>query len=89
MDFILRPNIKITSINKKNKQMDSHCSFNEQLISNLRQNWKAMQRKVKIDLFRYHNHLDSKIIKKEWTKQQDELIYELHNKYGNKWAIIA
>jgi hypothetical protein len=68
MDFILRRNIKITKINKKIKQMDSHCKYNEELISNLGQNWKTMQIKVKIVLFRYHNHLDSKIIKKEWTK---------------------
>ena len=33
--------------------------------------------------------LNSAISKKDWTPEEDELVYRLHNQYGNKWAIIA
>jgi len=32
---------------------------------------------------------NSSQLKREWTPEEDELVYKLHNQYGNKWAIIA
>lgn len=38
---------------------------------------------------RWHNHLNPDIRKDAWTKEEDELILQLHEKHGNKWAQIA
>lgn len=38
---------------------------------------------------RYHNHLDSTILRTEWTPEQEQYLYKLHDEIGNKWAIIA
>lgn len=39
--------------------------------------------------FRYHNHLDKRISKKQWTKEEDHILLTLHSQYGNRWAKIA
>jgi hypothetical protein len=36
-----------------------------------------------------YNHLDPEIKKDAWTPDEDRLIIELHEKLGNKWAVIA
>lgn len=38
---------------------------------------------------RYLNHLDPSINKDAWTEEEDRIIIELHEKYGNQWAKIA
>lgn len=38
---------------------------------------------------RYHNHLDSAILRTEWSPEEEEHLYKLHDEIGNKWAIIA
>lgn len=38
---------------------------------------------------RYHNHLDSTILRTEWTPEEEQHLYRLHDDIGNKWAIIA
>ena len=38
---------------------------------------------------RWKNHLDPSIAKTEWTSEEDQLLIDLHNKYGNHWAKIA
>ena len=38
---------------------------------------------------RWHNHLNPEIKKTAWTEEEDQLIFELHQAYGNKWAKIA
>ena len=38
---------------------------------------------------RWHNHLDPGIDKTEWTPADENLLFEGHRLYGNKWAEIA
>jgi len=38
---------------------------------------------------RYHNHLQSNIVKGDWTEEEDRKIVELQAKYGNQWAKIT
>lgn len=38
---------------------------------------------------RWHNHLNPDIKKTAWTEGEDQLIYQLHKKLGNRWAEIA
>jgi hypothetical protein len=38
---------------------------------------------------RYHNSLDPALKKGEWTHEEDALVLQLHEKWGNKWAKIA
>ena len=38
---------------------------------------------------RYHNILDPKIRKGNWTAEEDRKILELHGMLGNQWAKIA
>jgi len=38
---------------------------------------------------RWHNHLDPAINKNPWTEEEEQIIFEAHKKYGNKWAEIA
>jgi len=33
--------------------------------------------------------LDPNINKKPWSEKEEEIIFEAHKKYGNKWAEIA
>jgi len=38
---------------------------------------------------RWHNHLNPDIKKSAWTESEDQLLFELHTKMGNRWAEIA
>jgi len=38
---------------------------------------------------RWHNHLDPAIKKDDWSKSEDNLLFELQAKHGNKWSYIA
>jgi myb proto-oncogene protein len=38
---------------------------------------------------RWHNHLNPAVVKAEWTPQEEQLIVQLHQTLGNKWAEIA
>eukprot|EP00607_Mallomonas_marina_P008046 CAMPEP_0182417800 /NCGR_PEP_ID=MMETSP1167-20130531/2233_1 /TAXON_ID=2988 /ORGANISM="Mallomonas Sp, Strain CCMP3275" /LENGTH=598 /DNA_ID=CAMNT_0024591573 /DNA_START=213 /DNA_END=2009 /DNA_ORIENTATION=+ len=38
---------------------------------------------------RWYNHLNPSISKMPWTEEEDRLIVDCHQKYGNKWAVIA
>lgn len=38
---------------------------------------------------RWHNHLDPAINKSPWTEEEDLLLTQAHQQYGNQWAKIA
>lgn len=38
---------------------------------------------------RWHNHLDPAINKSAWTDEEDRLLAQAHDQYGNQWAKIA
>ena len=38
---------------------------------------------------RYKNHLDQSVKHSQWTKEEDDLLIELHGKFGNKWTKIS
>ncbi len=38
---------------------------------------------------RWHNHLDPNINKSPWTEEEDRLLANAHEQYGNQWAKIA
>ena len=38
---------------------------------------------------RWHNVLDPTIIRREWTKEEDEFILDMHEKIGSKWSQIS
>ena len=39
--------------------------------------------------FRYTNHLDSSIITKEFNSEDEEKLFILHDRIGNKWSLIS
>lgn len=38
---------------------------------------------------RWHNHLNPEIVKSRWTDEEERIIIQAHEQYGNHWARIA
>ncbi|OMJ74529.1 hypothetical protein SteCoe_26531 [Stentor coeruleus] len=38
---------------------------------------------------RWHNHLNSGIVKRPWTLEEEQVLFNTHQKIGNKWAEIS
>ena len=38
---------------------------------------------------RWHNVLDPNIVRREWTKEEDSFILEMHEQMGSKWSQIS
>ena len=38
---------------------------------------------------RYNNYLSKKVVPKNWTKEEDQIIIEKYKQYGPRWTIIA
>ena len=70
--------------------MESDCQKIGRRSSDVWKNRKAMSWKVrKYVNVRYHNHLDASIMHSEWARDEELLMYKLHDNMGNKWAIIS
>lgn len=40
-------------------------------------------------MLRWHNHLNPDIKKTAWTNEEEKIICEYHEKWGNQWAKIS
>lgn len=38
---------------------------------------------------RYHNHLKGGIKREKWSREEEELLVELHAEFGNRWSHIS
>lgn len=38
---------------------------------------------------RWHNHLAPEVSKKYWLEEEEELMFDYQNKFGNQWSEIA
>ena len=38
---------------------------------------------------RWFNHLDPSVTKSEWTQEEDEKIFQEHEKYGGRWSMMV
>jgi truncated hemoglobin YjbI len=65
---------KWTLISMKINQM-FHSGANARLGKHCRERWL--------------NHLDPSLKKSEWSPEEEEIILENQEKYGNKWSVIA
>ena len=55
--------------------------YNQDLESNVEKGLYLKQR--------WYNHLDPNINKKEWTIEEERIIFQAHKQFGNKWADIS
>jgi hypothetical protein len=38
---------------------------------------------------RWFNHVDPSLIKGNWSEEEDDLLFQLHQEFGNRWSDIA
>lgn len=69
--------------------MGANCLIASPSLRVRSQDRKAMSLKVIQFKFRWHNHLNPHIVKKSWTKAEEDVLFEEHKRHGNKWTIIA
>ena len=70
--------------------MGLNCLKATKRISSLRKNWQAMSVEVLICLCRWHNQLAPESTNRgEWTNEENQILFSLHDQLGNKWAKIA
>ena len=41
---------------------------------------------LNFSVYRWHNHLDPKITKLPISHQEEQVIFSIHKKLGNKWS---
>jgi hypothetical protein len=59
------------------------------IAERLRKAFKLRGRTGKQCRERWHNHLDPLILKTPWTLEEERLLFEAHQRLGNKWADIS
>jgi len=50
---------------------------------------KSKQRNGKQCRERWHNHLDPIVNKDNWTEEEENILFNKHQEYGNKWSDIS
>ena len=89
MDRTVRP-LPQNGLRRINQQeVEPHRPTARGKISCQRQKWQAMQRKVNFIRFRYTTHIDPEHPKEDWDYEQEQIMFNLHNELGNKWAVIG
>ena len=51
--------------------------------------FKSKHRNGKQCRERWHNHLDPIVNKDNWTEEEENILFNKHSEYGNKWSDIA
>ena len=51
--------------------------------------YKSKHRNGKQCRERWHNHLDPKVNKENWTEEEEKILFNKHLEYGNKWSEIS
>ena len=51
--------------------------------------YKSKHRNGKQCRERWHNHLDPKVNKENWTEEEENILFTKHLEYGNKWSEIS
>lgn len=51
--------------------------------------YKSKQRNGKQCRERWHNHLDPIVNKDNWTEEEENILFNKHLEYGNKWSDIS
>mmetsp|Transcript_33928 Transcript_33928/g.59138 ORF Transcript_33928/g.59138 Transcript_33928/m.59138 type:complete len:226 (+) Transcript_33928:22-699(+) len=59
------------------------------IAERLRKVFKIKGRTGKQCRERWHNHLDPDILKTPWGVEEEQLLFEAHQRLGNKWADIS
>ena len=64
------------------------------LVGEGHKNWGALAARIpgrtsKQCRERWCHHLDPRIVKGEWTEEEDRTLVTMHDEIGNKWATIA
>ncbi|CAG9314822.1 unnamed protein product [Blepharisma stoltei] len=59
------------------------------IAQNLQERHKVKGRTAKQCRERWHNHINPVINKEAWTKEEEKILFEYQQIYGNKWSEIA
>jgi hypothetical protein len=59
------------------------------IAERLRKAFKLKGRTGKQCRERWHNHLDPLILRTPWTLEEEQVLFEAHQRLGNKWADIS
>lgn len=51
--------------------------------------YKSKHRNGKQCRERWHNHLDPNVNKDNWTEEEENILFNKHMEYGNKWSDIS
>ena len=70
--------------------VNKHGTTNWTIIANeLALIYKSKQRNGKQCRERWHNHLDPIVNKDNWTEEEENILFNKHLEYGNKWSDIS
>lgn len=89
----------INAFNTETSQRTRFTKEEDELLrqlvnSNEQPNWNEVARHMKNRTARqcrerYNNYLRPNLVNGPWTREEDELLLELYEKYGPKWSLIS